>query len=407
MFYKERTVLCDIIKAMKFAHLADLHLGRKVHSYSMIENQRKVLEQVVEKVIKKEVDAVILAGDIYDSSVPEAEAMEVLNEFLTSLRAADIEVFMIAGTHDNGDLIDYGAGLLEAMDIHVCGRWNGAMECIDMLDRYGPLHVWCLPYITPAMINRYRKEEDAPVETFTDAMRYALSTAKLDLEERNILIAHQYFEGVTVIEGGPEDYLSLSKEAVDVSVIQGYDYVALGHIHTAQAVGSETIRYSGAPLNYSIAEIGMEKSFTLLTLEEKGTFRISTIALTPEKDMLQISGTFNDLISKEMCDQYRDSYVNIILEETDEIPDAIYALKEKYPYVMGVSYADGRVRLRGKTEIHVDLKDGMLTEVRTLNLKAPQALFQEFYEDRTGEKLSFVESQYMNELIAKAFGEEK
>lgn len=389
---------------MRFAHLADLHLGRKVNSYSMIENQRSVLKQVVEKAVKREVDAVILAGDIYDSQVPEADAMEVLNEFLCALKDEDIDVFMIAGNHDRGDLINYGGALLEEMNIHVCGTWTGKMECIDMLDKYGPLHVWCLPYITPSVVNRLKAEGEPECETFTDAVAYALSKAKLDMNERNVLIAHQYFDGAVVPAGGSEDYLSLGSEIVDVSVLAGFDYVALGHVHTAQSVGIDTVRYSGAPLIYSTAEIGAERSFTLVNLEDKGTYRISTIELTPEREMKNLIGTFRELLNPEMIAAYKDMYVNIILKETKDIPDVIRVLKDKYPYVMGVAYADGRIRLEGTTEVHTEVRDGVLTAIRQLKLKEPNALFADFYEFRNKEPMNEEQKQYMAELIENTFG---
>ena len=389
---------------MRFAHLADLHLGRKVNSYSMIENQRSVLKQVVEKAVKREVDAVILAGDIYDSQVPEADAMEVLNEFLCALKDEDIDVFMIAGNHDRGDLINYGAALLEEMNIHVCGTWTGKMECIDMLDKYGPLHVWCLPYITPSVVNRLKAEGEPECETFTDAVAYALSKANLDMNERNVLIAHQYFDGAVVPAGGSEDYLSLGSEIVDVSVLAGFDYVALGHVHTAQSVGIDTVRYSGAPLIYSTAEIGAERSFTLVNLEDKGTYRISTIELTPEREMKNLIGTFRELLNPDMIAAYKDKYVNIILKETKDIPDVIRVLKDKYPYVMGVAYADGRIRLEGTTEVHTEVRDGVLTAIRQLKLKEPNALFADFYEFRNKEPMNEEQKQYMAELIENTFG---
>ncbi len=389
---------------MRFAHLADLHLGRKVNSYSMIENQRSVLKQVVEKAVKREVDAVILAGDIYDSQVPEADAMEVLNEFLCALKDEDIDVFMIAGNHDRGDLINYGGALLEEMNIHVCGTWTGKMECIDMLDKYGPLHVWCLPYITPSVVNRLKAEGEPECETFTDAVAYALSKANLDMNERNVLIAHQYFDGAVVPAGGSEDYLSLGSEIVDVSVLAGFDYVALGHVHTAQSVGIDTVRYSGAPLIYSTAEIGAERSFTLVNLEDKGTYRISTIELTPEREMKNLIGTFRELLNPEMIAAYKDMYVNIILKETKDIPDVIRVLKDKYPYVMGVAYADGRIRLEGTTEVHTEVRDGVLTAIRQLKLKEPNALFEDFYEFRNKEPMNEEQKQYMAELIENTFG---
>ena len=389
---------------MRFAHLADLHLGKKVNSYSMIENQRMVLRQVVEKAVKKEVNAVILAGDIYDAPVPEADAMEVLNEFLSALKKERIEVFMIAGNHDRGDLINYGSSLLAEMDIHVCGTWTGTMECIDMIDRHGPLHVWCLPYVTPAAVNRCMAEGEKHVETFTEAVRYALRKVHMNTNERNILIAHQYFGGAVVPAGGSEDYLSLGSEIVDVSVLAGFDYVALGHVHTAQAVGADTIRYSGAPLIYSVAEIGAERSFTLVNLEDKGSYRISTVELLPEREMINLKGTFRELLNPMKIAENQEKYVNIILDEEKEIPDVIHVLKEKYPYVMGVAYADGRIRLEGTTEVHTELRDGVLTEIRELKLKEPNALFSDFYEMRNREAMSDEQRAYMRTVIADIFG---
>ncbi len=398
------TVVSGYNKNMKFAHLADLHLGKTVNSYPMTENQRMILRQVVEKAVKRDVDAVILAGDIYDSPIPEADAMEVLNEFLSALKRERIEVFMIAGNHDRGDLINYGSSLLKEMDIHVCGSWKGTMECVDMLDKYGPLHVWSLPYITPAVVNQYIEKEEDKVETFTEAVRFALSKAKIDRNERNVLIAHQYFNGAVVSAGGSEDYLSLGSEVVDVSVIDGFDYVALGHVHTAQSVGSDTIRYAGAPLIYSTAEIGAERSFTLAILEEKNSYRISTIELIPEREMKNLTGTFRELLDPEMVEANKEKYVNIVLKEEKDIPDVIHVLKEKYPYVLGVAYADGRIRLEGSTEVHTEWRDGVLTEIRRLKLKEPYTLFSEFYKYRTGENMDIYQHAYMVELIKETFG---
>ena len=391
---------------MKFAHLADLHLGKVVNSYPMIESQRMVLRQVVDKAVKREVDAVILAGDIYDSPVPGAEAMEVLNEFLSALKKEDIEVFMIAGNHDRGDLINYGSSLLKEMNIHVCGEFTGEMECIDMLDKYGPLHVWCLPYVTPAIVNRYITKEENKVETFTDAVRYCINKIDMDIMERNVLIAHQYFSGAIVTAGGSEDYLSLGSEIVDVSILQGFDYVALGHVHSAQSVGLNTIRYAGAPMIYSTAEIGSDRSFTFVILEEKGIYRVSTIALSTEREMKHLTGTFRQLLDPETIEANKDCYVNIILEEDAEIPDVIHVLKDKYPYVMGVSYADGRIRLEGTTEVHTELKDGVLTEIRELKLKEPNDLFADFYEERNRRPMSEQQKEYMHDIIGDVFGDE-
>ena len=321
---------------MRIAHLSDLHLGRKLNDYSLINNQKKILEQVVEKIDKKEIDLVLIAGDIYDSPVPDAEAVAVLNEFLTGLKNLGKDVFMIAGNHDRGDYIEYGSDLFREMDIHVTGTWKGKLECVDLLDRYGPLHVWCLPYLSPSIVNQYIEHEEDYVSDYTGAVRYALAQGNINFEERNLLVAHQYVDGVFVDVDGSEDYLAFGPEAVDPSVFDGFDYVALGHIHTAQSVYRDTIRYSGAPLKFTLSEIDKDRSFTLVALGAKGDYRISYISLTPDQEIERLTGPFKEIMMPDVIEAHRHNFLHIILDEKDDIPDAIAVLREKYPYILAV-----------------------------------------------------------------------
>jgi len=383
---------------MRIAHLSDLHLGRKLNDYSLINNQRKILEQVIEKIDKKEIDLVLIAGDIYDSPVPDAEAVAVLNEFLTGLKNLGKDVFMIAGNHDRGDYIEYGSDLFREMDIHVTGTWKGKLECVDLLDRYGPLHVWCLPYLSPSIVNQYIEHEEDYVSDYTGAVRYALAQGNINFEERNLLVAHQYVDGVFVDVDGSEDYLAFGPEAVDPSVFDGFEYVALGHIHTAQSVYRDTIRYSGAPLKFTLSEIDKDRSFTLATLGAKGDYRISYISLTPDQEIERLTGPFKELMMPDVIEAHRHNFLHIILDEKDDIPDAIAVLREKYPYILAVSYADGRIQTNHVIRSEEDFT--VKTEIREFSLKEPMEVFSEFYEKQNGKKLGSEQKEYLSELIS-------
>ena len=383
---------------MRIAHLSDLHLGRKLNDYSLINNQRKILEQVVEKIDKKEIDLVLIAGDIYDSPVPDAEAVAVLNEFLTGLKNLGKDVFMIAGNHDRGDYIEYGSDLFREMDIHVTGTWKGKLECVDLLDRYGPLHVWCLPYLSPSIVNQYIEHEEDYVSDYTGAVRYALAQGNINFEERNLLVAHQYVDGVFVDVDGSEDYLAFGPEAVDPSVFDGFEYVALGHIHTAQSVYRDTIRYSGAPLKFTLSEIDKDRSFTLVALGAKGDYRISYISLTPDQEIERLTGPFKELMMPDVIEAHWHNFLHIILDEKDDIPDAIAVLREKYPYILAVSYADGRIQTNHVIRSEEDFT--VKTEIREFSLKEPMEVFSEFYEKQNGKKLGSEQKEYLTELIS-------
>lgn len=372
---------------MRIAHLGDLHLGKAVNNYSMIEDQRFILEQIYDRMIKKEVDIVIIAGDVYDRPTPGAEAVSLLNEFVTELARAGVEVFLISGNHDSGERLEFGSDLLSDMRVHICGTWKGKLECTDLSDRYGILHVWLLPYLRPSMVNRYIENESDKVSTYTDAVRYAVSTAALNPDERNILIAHQFVTGTPVDPEGSEEISVGGMDSVDASVFAPFDYTALGHIHEAQAAGSEVIRYCGTPLKYSFSEARKDRTFTLVNLEEKGIYRISLITLRPLHEMEELRGSFRELSDVSFAKKHENNYVRLVLTDEQDVPDALTILRSSYPRLMQMDYDNTRTR----TSLNI-IADA---EVK----RDPSQLFEEFYESRNNQPMSEEQKEYIRNLL--------
>lgn len=372
---------------MKLAHLSDLHLGKVVCGYSMLEDQREILHQIEEKLIRKGVDTVVIAGDVYDRTVPPAEAVTLLNVFLSALKRENMNIFLIAGNHDSGERLSFAGDLLDEVNVHISGVWNGKLTCTDLMDRLGPYHVWSLPYLRPSAVNRFIEDESKKVSTYEEAVKYALSTADLNPEERNILVAHQFVAGASLEEDGSEEFAVGGLDCIDSSVFDGFDYVALGHIHTSQAAGSQTVRYCGTPLAYSFGEKN-EKSITLVDLEEKGQMRISLIHLTPKRPFAVLEGMFADLLKPEMIEKHQQEYLSIILDDPQDVPDAITTLGAHYPYIMKLDYASRSVK-----------GEEALQAAEEMEKKTPYDLFAEFYEQRNQQEMSEEQKEYVQKEI--------
>lgn len=372
---------------MRIAHLGDLHLGKVVNNYSMIEDQRYMLEQVTDRILKKEADMVVIAGDVYDRPQPSAEAVTLLNDFVTELSRAGIDVFIIAGNHDSGERLEFASDLLSDMRVHIAGTWKGKLACTDLSDRYGILHVWQLPYLRPSMVNRYIEDETKKVSTYNDAVKYAVSTAQINPIERNILIAHQFVTGTPVDPDGSEEINVGGMDNVDASAFAPFDYTALGHIHEAQSAGSDIIRYCGTPLKYSFSEAKKDRSFTMVNLEEKGIYRISLITIRPLHEMETIEGTFKEITQTDFVKEHSDNYVKIVLKDEEDIPDAVSILRSMYPRLMQMDYDNARTRT----------DDTVLPEAQVQ--KDPSELFEEFYESRNNVPMSEEQREYIRNLM--------
>ena len=378
---------------MKFMHLSDLHLGKRVHEYSMIEDQEYILNQIVQIAADEKVDAVFIAGDIYDKTFPPVEAVTLLDQFLWALAEKEISVWIISGNHDSAERLSFGSRLMEKNEIHIAPVYNGELHTVTMEDEYGPIDISLLPFIKPAQVKRFFPEEE--IHTYTDALQTALQ-GDAPRNRRRILITHQFVTGASRCES--EEPVVGGLDNVDASVFNGFDYVALGHIHSPQNVGRETLRYCGTPLKYSFSEVHQEKSVTIVTMKEKGCISLKTIPLRPLRDLKEIKGTYNDLTLKSFYEhtEYPESYLHITLTDEEDVPDAVSRLQVIYPHIMKLDYDNARTRNSPGTD----------TAGETEN-KTPMELFEEFYQRRNFQPMSEEQKKFASELMEKVMEEEE
>lgn len=377
---------------MKFIHVSDLHLGKRLHERSLIEDQTAILSQILKVIDEEKPDGILIAGDVYDKSMPSAEAVQVFDAFLVELLHRNVRAFIISGNHDSPERIAFGSKIMSASGIHLSPVYDGMVAPITLTDEFGELRVYMLPFVKPSHVRRFY--EDESIDSYTDALRVAVEKMQIDVNKRNVLITHQFVTGATRSES--EETVG-GTDNVDAVVFDAFDYVALGHLHGAQSCGKPTIRYSGTPLKYSFAEADDEKSVTVLTFLEKGKdVEIRTVALTPIRDMRKIKGKFAELtaVSREN-NPFREDYVQITLTDEDDIPDAMQRLQLVYKNALNLRYDNARTRAE------TDLALACETEK-----KSAFDLFSEFYASRNGADMSETQLQYMKTLIEGIEGEE-
>ncbi len=377
---------------MKLIHLSDLHLGKRVYEYSMLEDQEFILKRILNVADEEKPDGVIIAGDVYDKSVPSAEAVALFDEFLVQLAKRKLEVFVISGNHDSAERIAFGARLMDASGIHMSPVYSGAVAPFSMKDEYGTVSIYLLPFIKPAHVRRYYDEE---ISSYTDALETAVSHMEIDREERNILVTHQFVTGARRSES--EEVSVGGTDNVDARVFEPFDYVALGHLHSPQSCGRETIRYCGTPLKYSFSEARDSKSVTVVELAEKGKVSLRTVPLVPKRDLVELKGTYSELTLKAFYENttWQEDYTHITLTDEEDVPDAIGKLRTVYHRLMKLDY-DNR-RTRAAAEI------GGAEDVET---KSPFELFAEFYALQNNQPMSEEQEKHMRELIRVTWEDE-
>lgn len=372
---------------MKIVHLSDLHLGKRVNEFSMLEDQEDILTKIMQVIDDVKPDAVIVAGDIYDKSVPSAEAVELFDDFLWKLAQRKLQVFIISGNHDSAERIAFASRLIDASGIHLSPVYNGAVEPITLQDAYGPIRFYMLPFVKPATVRRFF--EDAEINSYTDAVRVAVAAMQMDPTQRNVLITHQFVTGAT--RSDSEDVSVGGADNVDASVFDGIDYVALGHIHGPQSIGTDRIRYCGTPLKYSFSEAKHTKSVTVVTLAEKGSLTVETVPLVPKHDMREIRGVYADIMLRSSYEgTATDDYLRVVLTDENDIPDVMSRLRVIYPNVMKLDYDNKRTRT--VNAIH---------GAEQMEVKTPLDLVAELYELQNGQPLSPEQKQFSRELIEK------
>lgn len=371
---------------MKFLHLADLHLGKRVNGFSMLEDQAHILRQILAILDDEQPDGVLIAGDVYDKSVPSVEAVELLDDFLTELRARGVPVLLISGNHDSPERLAFGGRVMDSCGIHISPVYNGALAPVTLHDEFGPVHVWLLPFVKPAHVRRWFP--DADIESYTDAVAEAVAHMDIDTAARNVLVTHQFVTGGA--RSGSEELSVGGTDNVDSGVFAPFDYVALGHLHGAQHIGRETIRYAGSPLKYSFSEARQHKSVTVVTLGEKGDVQVRTAALTPLRELREIRGSYDELTARSFYEHttYRSDYLHLILTDEQDVFDAMSRLRTIYPYLMTLDYDNARTRAAGGMSVPAE------TERRT-----PLELFEALYQRQNHRPMSEVQRAYIAQLM--------
>lgn len=377
---------------MKFVHLSDLHLGKRVNEYSMLEDQNYILEQIIRVIDAEKPCAVLIAGDVYDKSVPSAEAVSLFDEFLTRLSDRGVTVFAISGNHDSPERMAFGAHLLSQSGVYVSPVWDGQVRPISLEDEHGTVNVYLLPFLKPAHVRRYFDEE---IETYTDAMRVAVSQMAINTADRNVLVTHQFVTGAERCDS--EEISVGGSDNVSAEVFDGFDYVALGHIHRPQNCGAERVRYCGTPLKYSFSEARDQKSVTVVELANKGELSVRTVPLVPMRDMVELRGTYDELMEKSYYEgtTYPSDYLHITLTDEQDIPDAIGRLRTVYPYLMRLDYDNTRTRAAAHIE-----GDG------AVQTKSPLQLFSDFYELQNNQPMTEEQSAFVEDLMQRIWEEQ-
>ena len=330
---------------MRFLHLSDLHLGKRVCEFSMLDDQRYILEQILSLLDKTPVDGVLLAGDLYDKPVPPAEAVRLLDWFLTQLAARGLPVFAISGNHDSPERIAYGGRLLRHSGVHMSPAYGGSTSPTTLVDDLGPVDFYLLPFLKPAYLRSVMPETE--IHSCQEAVEKALEGLPVDPRRRNVLVAHQFVAGAQVLE--QEELLIGGSDGVDAALFRDFDYVALGHLHGPQSVGRDTLRYCGTPLKYSFAEASHHKSVTLVELDAKGQVTLNLLPLTPQHDLREIRGTYDQVMDRSAyTQQNRFDYLHITLTDEEDVPDAIGRLRTVYPNLMKLDYDNRRTRETGE-----------------------------------------------------------
>ena len=376
---------------MKLIHLSDLHLGKRVNEFSMMEDQEYILEEILKITLEERPEGVIIAGDVYDRPVPPAEAVELFDEFLFRLSEQRLKVFIISGNHDSPERLAFGSRLISGSGVYLAPVYTGRVEPVVLRDEYGPVKIFLLPFLKPVHVKRCFPEEE--IGSYTDALQKAVEELPLCPKERNVLVTHQFVAGAGRCDS---EELSLGgSDAVDVSVFDPFDYVALGHLHNPQKAGKETVRYCGTPLKYSFSEAAHGKSVTVVELGEKGSVSVRTVPLHPLHDMKEIRGSYEALILRDYYEgkAWREDYLHITLTDEEDIPDAVRKLQVIYPNLMKLDYDNRRTRTRSE-----------LIRETEAEKKTPLELLEEFYEKQNNQAMSETQRAFALELIEKIWG---
>jgi exonuclease SbcD len=376
---------------MRLMHLSDLHLGKRVYEFSMYEDQKYILKQILEIAGEQKADAVLISGDVYDKPIPPAEAVQLFDDFLTALSDRKVPVYVISGNHDSAERLSFGARLMTQSSVFMSAAFHGTVQKYSLQDEYGTVNFYLLPFLKPTIVRQAYPE--AEIGSYQEAVQYVLAQTPVEKSQRNVLLAHQFVTGAKTSES--EEILVGGLDNMDASLFDDFDYVALGHIHTPQKIGRETVRYCGTPLKYSFSEAKRDKSVTMVELQEKGSVQLQEIPLHPLHDLREIKGSYEELTArKNYAGTKTDDYLHITLTDEEDIPDVMDRLHTIYPGIMKLDYDNLRTRTMNQIDAVQQVQD-----------KTPVQLFAEFYELQNNQPMSAQQQEHVQKLIDQIWGQ--
>lgn len=398
---------------MKIIHTSDWHIGKIVNEFSMIEDQKYMLENLIKLIDEEKPEVLIIAGDMYDRSIPPVEAVELLNDTLNEIVInKGVKVVAISGNHDSGERVSFGAKLLEKQGLYIAGRDNELFKKVVIEGKDETVNFYLIPYKDPAVIKKLTENKN--IKSHNDAMIEILNKIKLEanFDEINIIVAHGY---VTMYRDKAKDLsddemykvadLEVSEserplsiggtELIDSSIFDEFDYVALGHLHGRQKVSRDEVRYSGSLLKYSFSEVKQKKGVTLVNINKNKEITINLKEFTPIRDLRIIKGNIEELIEIGRSDEKREDYIQAILTDEGEIINPIEKLRAIYPNVMLIT----REKKKNYDENSTSAKKGYKN-------KSEKELFKEFYESLGNGEFTLQKEQLIDETINRVLKKE-
>jgi len=377
---------------MKIIHLGDLHLGKTLGEYSLVGDQEYILGQVLDIVKERDVDAVLIAGDVYDRSLPSEAAVNLLDGFISELAANEVKTFMISGNHDSEDRLEYGSRLFKSRGIYIASVFSGELAKVTTEDEFGELNVYMLPFIKASQVRHYHPDES--IENYEDAVRTVIRQADIDWSARNVLVAHQFVTGSTDPQIAGSEGVSVQNvglvEQISSEAFKDFDYVALGHLHSPQRLGYDHIRYSGSPLKYSLNEATSSKSVPLIEIKEKGSAEVELIPLKPMRDLRHITGELDKLLRAEnIVDP--DDYMYVTLTDEEIISDVMGIVQQYYPNTVKIDYQNSHTK---------EIEDFDIGEI--VSDKSFEEIISEFYLKMYGTEISGEELDVMLSVAREA-----
>ena len=377
---------------MKLIHLSDLHIGKKINEFSMLKDQQYIFEKIIQIIDGQKIECVLIAGDIYDKSIPSKYAVQLFDDFLTKMAKRNIPIFIISGNHDSAERIAFGSKLMCQSKVYFSPAFEGDIKPILLRDEYGEIAVYMLPFIKPAIVKNIYKYAD--IESYNDAVKIAIEHMDIDKNRRNILVAHQFVTGAETSES--EDISVGGIDNVDACVFNDFDYVALGHIHKPQHIYRDTIRYCGTPLKYSFSEAKHKKSVTIVTLKQKQNIMIDTIELIPKRDMCEIKGYYQEVTALNYYQNMNtQNYMHIILKDEQDIADAMAKLRSIYPNIMRLDYDNKRTQ-----------NNQIIQTTQNIENKTPLQLLQQFYEIQNNDVMNKQQTMFCSKIMEEIWEEE-